>query len=740
MDEPYLLTAEEAGVLTDGPILGRGAFGIVRLSLSSTLGLLAVKQVPVSSASELAAAHREAVALRVCRSPPFVTDFKGMLLTQPSLSSPVPHALLFLEHIPGGTLAALAAGWGAEARRGRGLPEGVLHLYARGIVAAVAHMHAIPVAHRDIKGANLLLTGGGGVKLADFGSAKVLLPEEEEEGDAAAGAKGGGGGGGSPPRKARPRTAAAALFGKQTQVEGGGGEGGTVAWMAPEVVGRGGSPLTSADGEEEDPVAFWLKADIWSLGCTLLELLTGHHPWRGVAEDAAEVMLSIVSCDLRERVPAWASPALRALICACLDPAPARRPSAAALLASAPFLAEGYAAAAAAAAAAARGGGESGGEEGGKGAGEEGGGGKRPPQRPGGVKSPGGGGGGGSAVELPSFGSVPASAVARALVNCDRLRSEVRLACRHVQRWFTAGLRGDAPATAWVGSCVFSEERLPLAPLREGFLALCAAFGARCGAAVAEACDTAAPLCAYRGCAASVLFGDGYAGGAGEWATQVETQLLLGAVAAGPHVADFGVVAFLLTVLQARLEAWEAAGVPLAGADAVAAAPSGQAQPSLGGIAVALQWLATARSAIAQREADAVEALEEAFEEEEEELGGGGFGGGSGGVGVGGDGGGAAAQHAETVPDFAVLFFARISVWIGEVAVALRVLAACEAAWGGAVAAAPPHVLEEMNAAALARLHQQLVRKAYARLLGVVRAWETNKGAVFGEKSPRKAT
>ena len=92
------------------------------------------------------------------------------------------------------------------------------------------------------------------------------------------------------------------------------------------------------------------------------------------------------------------------------------------------------------------------------------------------------------------------------------------------------------------------------------------------------------------------------------------------------------------------------------------------------------------------------------------------------------------------MPDFAVLFFAPISVWIGEVAVALRVLAACEAAWGGAVAAAPPHVLEEMNAAALARLHQQLVRKAYARLLGVVRAWETNKGAVFGEKSPRKAT
>jgi serine/threonine protein kinase len=731
-DEPYLLTPAQAGTLTDGPILGRGAFGVVRLCLSSTLGLLAVKQVPVSSASELAAAHREAVALRVCRSPSFVVDFKGMLLTEPSLSSPVPHALLFLEHIPGGTLAALAAGWGAEVRRGRGLPEGVLHLYARGIVAAVAHMHAIPVAHRDIKGANLLLTGGGGVKLADFGSAKVLLAEDAAAHYSAAaaagsgGGGGGGGGGGSPSGRARPRTAAAALFGK---AQADGGEGGTVAWMAPEVVGRGGSPLASADAEggEEDAAAFWLKADMWSLGCTLLELLTGHHPWRGVAEDAGEVMLSIVSCDLRERVPAWASPALRALICACLHPAPAQRPSAAELLAGSPFLAEGYAAEAAAAAAAARGAkdGEGGLEGGGEGAGGAARG------RAARAKAPAAGGAGGGGFSLPSFGGVPAFAVSRALVNCDRLRSEVRLACRHVQRWFTAGARGEAPAaTGWVGSCVFSEERLPLAPFKEDFVALCGAFGPRAAAAVAEACDSAAPLCTHRGCSASVLFGDGGGGGGGgalEWSAQVETQLLLGAVAAGPHVGDFGVIALLLRVLAARVDAWGPAGVPLAGAATVAAAPSGLGAPSLCGIAVALQWLATARAALAQREADAAEAAERGEEPAGEDEGGGG-------------GGGGGAAHAETVPDFAVLFFARIAVWMGELTVALRTLAACEAAWEGAVAAAPPAVLRDMDAAALAQLLPRLLRKAYARLLGCVRSWEQNKSAVFAERgSPRKA-
>ena len=102
--------------------------------------------------------------------------------------------------------------------------------------------------------------------------------------------------------------------------------------MAPEVVQRGSSPVSggeaAADAEEQDATSFWLQADVWSLGCTLLELLTGHHPWRGAAEDATEVMLCIVSCDLRERVPVWASGPLRSLICACLNPVPGARPSA----------------------------------------------------------------------------------------------------------------------------------------------------------------------------------------------------------------------------------------------------------------------------------------------------------------------------------------------------------------------------------------------------------------------------
>jgi mitogen-activated protein kinase kinase kinase len=39
---------------------------------------------------------------------------------------------------------------------------------------------------------------------------------------------------------------------------------GSVYWMAPEVVKQ---------------VAYTKKADIWSVGCLIVEMLTGEHPW-----------------------------------------------------------------------------------------------------------------------------------------------------------------------------------------------------------------------------------------------------------------------------------------------------------------------------------------------------------------------------------------------------------------------------------------------------------------------------
>ncbi len=183
---------------------------------------------------------------------------------------------------------------------------------------------------------------------------------------------------------------------------------------------------------------------------------------------------------------------------------------------------------------------------------------------------------------------------------------------------------------------------------------------------------------------------------------------------------------------------------PLDGALAEAAEEEGPGlgagSATLGTIAVAMQWLATARVRLSARsQAAEVARREEEGEEEEEEEG----------VWESqatGRGAAAAAAAEEehtpigiTVPDFAVLFYTRIAVWVAELGTTLRALQACSAAWEGVMGSAGPEEVAAFDIPALAVSHQQLARKAYSRLLAVRRCWEFGKGAVgFGVSSPRK--
>lgn len=108
----------------------------------------------------------------------------------------------------GGSLAALV--------RKSPLEEDVAKIYVKQIVNGLSFLHKQEVIHRDIKGANILLTKSGEIKLADFGVA-VKLEDNQKTISAA----------GSP------------------------------YWMAPEIISSGG----------EQPSA---KCDIWSLGCTVI--------------------------------------------------------------------------------------------------------------------------------------------------------------------------------------------------------------------------------------------------------------------------------------------------------------------------------------------------------------------------------------------------------------------------------------------------------------------------------------
>jgi TolB-like protein/Tfp pilus assembly protein PilF len=129
---------------------------------------------------------------------------------------------------------------------------------AQQVAQGLAQAHAQEIIHRDIKPANIFITKDGLVKIVDFGLAKLA---------------------------------------GQTRVTKTGTTMGTLAYLAPE----------QARGEEVNHCA-----DIWSLGITFYEMITGKRPFRGDHEQA--IMYSIVNeapkslRSLRPEVPADLEP------------------------------------------------------------------------------------------------------------------------------------------------------------------------------------------------------------------------------------------------------------------------------------------------------------------------------------------------------------------------------------------------------------------------------------------------
>lgn len=101
--------------------------------------------------------------------------------------------------------------------------------FVRQILQGLNYLHEREIIHRDIKGGNILVDNKGGIKISDFGISKKV------EDSILTGA-----------RMHRPSLQ------------------GSVFWMAPEVVKQ---------------TSYTLKADIWSVGCLVVEMLTGEHPW-----------------------------------------------------------------------------------------------------------------------------------------------------------------------------------------------------------------------------------------------------------------------------------------------------------------------------------------------------------------------------------------------------------------------------------------------------------------------------
>jgi len=74
---------------------------------------------------------------------------------------------IVMEFLAHGSVESLILRYGA-------LPEQTVAKYTADLCLGLQYLHAHNIAHRDIKGANTLLTAQGTVKLADFGSSKLV--------------------------------------------------------------------------------------------------------------------------------------------------------------------------------------------------------------------------------------------------------------------------------------------------------------------------------------------------------------------------------------------------------------------------------------------------------------------------------------------------------------------------------------------------------------------------------------
>ncbi|KAJ3227807.1 ATP binding [Clydaea vesicula] len=259
-------------------LIGKGSFGKVFLGLNVSTGqFMAVKQVEIKVPGANTNEKHKKIYKKMIDSlyheihllkdleHENIVQYLGFEVSEEGFVS------VFLEYVSGGSVATLLSKIGK-------FDEILVRSLVYQTLCGLEYLHACSIIHRDIKGANILLDEDGIVKIADLGISK------------------------------KNEYQMAYKYNSRMSLQG------SVFWMAPEVIkGRGYSA----------------KVDIWSLGCVVLEMITGSHPWNQL--DEMQTMWKLGKNMLPD-IPEWLSSDAKDFLLKCFSIDPDTRPTATELL------------------------------------------------------------------------------------------------------------------------------------------------------------------------------------------------------------------------------------------------------------------------------------------------------------------------------------------------------------------------------------------------------------------------